>query len=103
VFSDIPRQRLMGYSEAKGLCEVATTEGANGNTLDLEGRLISCQHGARNVVRRERDGTLTVLADRFEGRRRNSPNDVAVRGDGSVWFTDPQGGSSTGSIRRRGK
>jgi gluconolactonase len=103
VFSDIPRQRLMGYSEAKGLCEVATTEGANGNTLDLEGRLISCQHGARNVVRRERDGTLTVLADRFEGRRLNSPNDVGVRGDGSVWFTDPDYGLAGREAEQAGR
>jgi gluconolactonase len=66
-----------------------TTAKGNGNTLDLQGRLITCQHEARNVVRREADGTWTVLAERFDGKAFNSPNDVAVRNDGTIWFTDP--------------
>ena len=60
--------------------------------LDLEGRIISCQHGARNIIRIEADGSTTVLADKFDGKRFNSPNDVAVRSDGTLWFTDPPWG-----------
>ena len=62
---------------------------ANGNTLDREGRLVTCEHGNRRVTRTEHDGSITVLADQFEGKRFNSPNDVVVRSDGSIWFTDP--------------
>ena len=61
----------------------------NGNTLDREGRLVTCEHGNRRVTRTEHDGSITVLADRYEGKRLNSPNDVVVRSDGSIWFTDP--------------
>jgi len=68
---------------------------ANGNTRDREGRLVSCEHGARRVTRTEYDGTVTVLADNYRGRRLNSPNDVAVSSDGSVWFTDPPYGILT--------
>jgi gluconolactonase len=89
VFSDIPNSKLMQWSSAGGLAEFRKSENANGNILDLQGRLISCQHGARNLVREESDGKLTVLADNFDGRRFNSPNDVAVRSDGTLWFTDP--------------
>jgi gluconolactonase len=89
VFSDIPNARLMEWSEAQGLKEFRRSDKSNGNILDLEGRLISCQHGARNVVRTEPDGTITVLVDRFGGKRFNSPNDAAIRSDGTIWFTDP--------------
>lgn len=65
---------------------------ANGNTVDRYGRLISCEQGNRRVTRTEHDGSLTVLADSFDGKRLNSPNDVVVRADGSVWFTDPSYG-----------
>jgi gluconolactonase len=65
---------------------------ANGNTRDRQGRLVTCEHGGRRVVRTEYDGSLTVLADRFDGKRLNSPNDVVVKSDGSVWFTDPMFG-----------
>jgi gluconolactonase len=65
---------------------------ANGHTLDPAGRLVSCEHGNRRVTRTEHDGSVTVLADRYGGKRLNSPNDVVVRGDGSVWFTDPSYG-----------
>jgi gluconolactonase len=61
----------------------------NGNTVDLQGRMVSCEHGRRQVTRIEHDGTTTVLADNFEGKRFNSPNDVVVKSDGSIWFTDP--------------
>ena len=92
VFSDIPAGKLMQWSEPDGLSVFRDCEQANGNILDLQGRIISCQHGARNVVRQEADGTIQVLADRFDGKRFNSPNDVAVRSDGTLWFTDPPWG-----------
>jgi gluconolactonase len=92
VFSDIPAGKLMQWSEADGLSLYRKCEQANGNILDLQGRIISCQHGARNLVRQESDGTITVLADKFDGKRFNSPNDVAVRSDGTLWFTDPPWG-----------
>jgi gluconolactonase len=92
VFSDIPNSKLMQWSEANGLSEFRKSEQSNGNILDLEGRLISCQHAGRNVVRTEADGKITVLAEKFDGKRFNSPNDVAVMSDGSLWFTDPAWG-----------
>lgn len=92
VFSDIPNSKLMQWSKAKGVSEFRKSEQANGNILDLQGRIISCQHGARNVIRIEPDGSTTVLAARFEGKRFNSPNDVAIRSDGTLWFTDPPWG-----------
>jgi gluconolactonase len=92
VFSDIPNSKLMQWSEKDGLSVFRESENANGNILDLEGRIISCQHGARNVIRIEADGSTTVLADKYDGKRFNSPNDVAIRSDGSLWFTDPPWG-----------
>ena len=62
---------------------------SNGHTRDREGRLVSCEHGARRVTRTEYDGSITVLADKYKGKRLNSPNDVVVKSDGSIWFTDP--------------
>ena len=62
---------------------------SNGNTRDRQGRLVTCEHQARRVTRTEHDGRITVLADRFEGKRLNAPNDVVVAQDGAVWFTDP--------------
>jgi len=78
--------------EGGGLAVFREAEAPNGNLLDLQGRLLTCQHGARNIVRTEQNGSITVLADRFEGRRFNSPNDVAVKSDGTLWFTDPPWG-----------
>ena len=92
VFSDIPNSKLMQWKEGEGLSVFRKSEQANGNILDLEGRLISCQHAARNLVRTEKDGSITVLADKFDGNPFNSPNDVAVRSDGTLWFTDPPWG-----------
>lgn len=92
VFSDIPNSKLMQWNEADGLSEFRKSEQANGNILDLKGRIISCQHKARNVIRIEADGSTTVLADRFDGKRFNSPNDAAIRSDGTIWFTDPPWG-----------
>ena len=92
VFSDIPNSKLMQWSENGGLEEYRVSENANGNLLDLDGHLLSCQHSGRNVVRTEKDGTITVLVDRFDGKRLNSPNDIAVKSDGTLWFTDPSYG-----------
>ncbi len=97
VFSDIPNNRMLRWDEETGA--VATfrfpSNHANGNTRDRQGRLVSCEHGARRVTRTEPDGSLTVLAERFEGRRLNSPNDVVVKSDGTIWFTDPPYGILT--------
>ena len=94
VWSDIPNDRMMRYDETDGSVSVfrAPSNNSNGNTLDRQGRLITCEHGARRVTRTEHDGSITVLADRFEGKRLNSPNDAVVKSDGSVWFTDPSYG-----------
>ena len=91
VFSDIPNNRMLRWSEHTGEVEVfrAPSNNANGNTRDRLGRLVTCEHGSRRVTRTEHDGTITVLMDRFEGRRLNAPNDVVVHTDGGIWFTDP--------------
>lgn len=97
LVSDIPNNRVLRYDDVAGT--VATFEApsnfANGHTLDREGRVISCEHLTRSVTRREHDGSLTVLADRFDGKRLNSPNDVIADGEGTIWFTDPTYGIST--------
>jgi gluconolactonase len=94
LFSDIPDDRILRWDEPTGVTGVfrQPSAHANGHTLDCAGRLVTCEHGARRVTRTELDGSITVLADRFEGRRFNSPNDVVVARDGSVWFTDPSYG-----------
>jgi gluconolactonase len=90
VFSDIPNERLLRYVPGGGVSTFrAPSNFANGNTRDRQGRLVTCEHGTRRVTRTEVDGQITVLADRFEGKRLNSPNDVVVKSDGSIWFTDP--------------
>lgn len=91
LWSDIPNERMLSWCEVSGhVAEFRRPSGyANGHTLDRQGRLISCEHGGRRVVRTEHDGALTVLASHHAGRRLNSPNDVVVKSDGSVWFTDP--------------
>ena len=89
VWSDIPNSRQMQWTEKDGVSEWRKVEASNGNLLDLEGRLLSCQHSGRNVIRTEADGKITVLADRFEGKKFNSPNDLVVMSDGTIWFTDP--------------
>jgi gluconolactonase len=94
LWSDIPNNRILRWDEEAGGVSVFRNPSnyANGNTRDHQGRLITCEHGARRVTRTEYDGSITVLADQFEGRRLNSPNDVVVRRDGSIWFTDPEFG-----------
>ena len=91
VWSDIPNDRVMRWDETDGSVSVfeQPCRYQNGHTSDREGRLVSCEHGSRSVRRVEHDGSLTVLADNFEGRKLNSPNDVVVKSDGSVWFSDP--------------
>lgn len=90
VFSDIPNDRILKYDEKSGRVSVLRQPSgyANGNTRDLEGRLITCCQDRRAVIRTEHDGTHTVLAGEFEGKRLNGPNDVVVKSDGSIWFTD---------------
>ncbi|WP_288408043.1 SMP-30/gluconolactonase/LRE family protein [uncultured Herbaspirillum sp.] len=90
IWSDIPNNRLMRWSEGAGTGTFRQpSDYNNGNTLDREGRIVGCLHGARAVVRTEHDGSRTVLASHWQGKRLNSPNDVVVKSDGSIWFTDP--------------
>jgi gluconolactonase len=91
LVSDIPNNRILKWEEETGTVSVfrRPSNYANGNTRDRQGRLVTCEHGGRRVTRTEHDGTITVLMDRFEGKRLNSPNDVVVKSDGSIWFTDP--------------
>jgi len=92
LVSDIPNNRIMKYSERDGTFTVFRNPAnyANGNARDRQGRLISCEHSVtRRVTRTEKDGKITVLAESFEGRRLNAPNDVVVKSDDSIWFTDP--------------
>lgn len=91
IWSDIPNNRMLRYDETDGGVSVfrQPSGNSNGNTVDRQGRLVTCEHGGRRVSRTEHDGTVTTLADSFEGKRLNSPNDVVVRSDGSIWFTDP--------------
>lgn len=91
LFSDIPNDRMMRWDETDSSVSVfrSPSHYANGHTLDRQGRLVSCEQGERRVTRTELDGSITVLADRWRGKRLNSPNDVVVGSDGAVWFTDP--------------
>jgi gluconolactonase len=94
VFSDIPSDRMLRFDEVTGAVGVFREPAgyANGHTVDRQGRLISCEHGTRRVTRTEHDGSITVLASHYDGKRLNSPNDVVERSDGSIWFTDPSYG-----------
>ena len=91
LWSDIPNNRIMKWEEETGAVSVfrKPSNFANGHTRDRQGRLISCEHGGRRVTRTEYDGSLTVILDSFGGKPLNSPNDVVVKSDGSIWFTDP--------------
>ena len=91
LWSDIPNDRMLRWEEETGAVSIfrKPSDFANGNTRDREGRLVTCEHGARRVTRTEYDGSITVLLDRVEGKRLNSPNDVVVKSDGTIWFTDP--------------
>jgi gluconolactonase len=91
LFSDIPNNRIMRFSEDDGHLSVyrQPSMNSNGNTIDREGRLITCEHSGRRVTRTEHDGSITVIADKYNGKRLNSPNDAVVTSDGAIWFTDP--------------
>lgn len=91
LWSDIPNNRIMKWEEATGAVTVfrKPSNNSNGNTRDRQGRLLTCEHDARRVTRTEYDGSITVIADEFEGKPLNSPNDIVCRSDGSLWFTDP--------------
>src|ERR1700756_3153772 len=92
LFSDIHNNKRMKYEPGKGVSLVLEpTNRANGLTRDLQGRLIGCEHDTRRVTRQELDGSITVVANSFQGRQLNRPNDVVVKSDGSIYFTDPNG------------
>ena len=96
IFSDIPNNRMLRWDEETGQVAVfrAPSHFSNGNTRDRQGRLITCEHETRRVTRTEWDGSITVVADCYQGKRLNAPNDVVVRSDDSIWFTDPVYGIS---------
>jgi len=91
LFSDIPNNRILRWDETSGMTSVfrAPSNNANGHARDRQGRLIGCEHLTRRVTRTEYDGSITVLADRWQGKRLNSPNDIVCARDGGIWFTDP--------------
>jgi len=91
LFSDIPNNRIMRFSEDDGHVSVyrQPSMNSNGNTIDREGRLLTCEHSGRRVTRTELDGSITIIADKYNGKKLNSPNDLVVASDGSVWFVDP--------------
>ena len=96
LFSDIPNNRVMRWTPGDGISIYREPSNySNGHTRDLQGRLVSCEHGTRRVTRTEHDGSITLIADGFEGKRLNSPNDVVVKSDGSIWFSDPHYGIMT--------
>jgi gluconolactonase len=93
VFSDIPANELKRWDAKKSVTTFRQpSNAANGNTLDLQGRLVSAEHGAHRVSRTEKNGDVVTLVDSFEGKKLNSPNDVVVKSDGTIWFTDPDYG-----------
>lgn len=93
VWSDIPNNRMLRWTEGLPVSVFrADANYSNGNTRDRQGRLVSCEHGGRRVTRTEPDGSITVIASHYGGKRLNSPNDVVVKSDGTIWFTDPSYG-----------
>lgn len=103
VWSDIPNNRMLRFDETDGSVSVfrEPSNYSNGNTVDREGRMVTCEHLTRRVTRTERDASITVIADKYLGKRLNSPNDVVVKSDGSIWFTDPSYGILTDYEGRR--
>ena len=91
IWSDIPNNRMLRFVEESGQVSVfrQASNNSNGNTVDNQGRLVTCEHLTRRVTRTEFDGSISVLADKWEGKRFNSPNDAVVKSDDSIWFTDP--------------
>lgn len=94
LWSDIPNNRILRWDETDGTVSTfrQPSNNSNGHTVDRQGRLVSCEHLSRRVTRTEHDGSVTVIADKYDGKRLNSPNDVVVKSDGSVWFSDPSYG-----------
>ena len=103
LWSDVPSDRIMRWDEDSGHVSVfrAPSQNANGNTLDRQARLVTCEQLTRRVTRTEHDGSITVVADRFDGQRFNSPNDVIVGSDSAIWFTDPTYGIDSDYEGRR--
>lgn len=102
VFSDIPQNELKKWSAKDGLTIFRTpSHNANGNTVDREGRLISCEHSGRRVAILDKDGTLKTLVDRHDGKKFNSPNDAIVKSDGTIWFSDPTYGLPKGETKEQ--
>jgi len=103
VWSDIPNSRQMQWTAKDGISEWRKVESSNGNLLDLAGNLLSCQHTGRNLISTSPDGKISVLVDSFEGKKFNSPNDLAIKSDGTIWFTDPTYGlrGKPGEIKER--
>ena len=103
LWSDVPSDRMMRWDESSGHVSIfrSPSQNANGNTLDRQGRLVSCEQLTRRVTRTEHDGSITVVADRIKGKRFNSPNDVVVASDGAIWFTDPTYGIDSDYEGRR--
>ena len=96
LWSDIPNNRMLRWTPETGVSVYrADSNNSNGNTRDRQGRLVTCEHLTRRVTRTEPDGSITVIADKHKGKRLNSPNDVVVKSDGSIWFTDPSYGIMT--------
>lgn len=96
LFSDIPNNKILRWTPGLGISTYREPSNySNGHTRDREGRLVSCEHGLRRVTRTEHDGRITVIADGFKGKPLNSPNDLVVKSDGAIWFTDPHYGIST--------
>jgi gluconolactonase len=91
IWSDIPNNRMLRHDDCSGHVSVfrAPSNNSNGNAVDREGRLVTCEHLTRRVTRTDHDGSIIVLSDNYQGKRLNSPNDVVVKSDGSIWFTDP--------------
>ena len=91
LISDIPNNRILRWDETDGSVSIfrEPSNCSNGNTVDLQGRLITCEHKSRRVTRTEHDGSITIIAEKYDNKLLNSPNDVVVKSDGSIWFTDP--------------
>src|SRR5258706_13597380 len=91
LWSDIPNNRIMKWEEETGTVSVfrKPSNNGNGNTRDRQGRLLTCEHDTRRVTRTEYDGSITVIADKFDNKPLNAPNDIVCKSDGSIWFTDP--------------
>jgi gluconolactonase len=103
VWSDIPNERMLRWDEESGHVSIfrKPVPNANGNTRDREGRLVTCEQDGRRVIRTEWDGSIIVLADAYRGRKLNSPNDLVVKSDGSIWFTDPNYGIISDYVGRK--